>query len=62
MRPDAIEALKAYAKDYSGTPSAEAALDTLKAFEKGGNVITNAVRREINQALDRATKAGEGEI
>jgi len=62
VRPDAIEALKAYAKDYSGTPSAEAALDTLEAFEKGGNVITNAVRREINQALDRATKAGEGEI
>ncbi len=62
VRPDVIEALKAYTKAYPGTPSAEAALDALKAFEEGGNVLSAAVRREINQALDRATKAGEGEI
>jgi tRNA threonylcarbamoyladenosine modification (KEOPS) complex Cgi121 subunit len=57
-----IEALKAYAKAYPGTSSAEAALDALKAFEKGGNVFSAAVRRQINQALDLATKAGQGEI
>lgn len=62
VRPDVIEALKAYAKAYPGTSSAEAALDALKAFEKGGNVFSAAVRRQINQALDLATKAGQGEI
>lgn len=56
VRPDAIDALKAYAKDYPGTPSAEAVARALKAIEEGGNVITDTVRREINRALEQATR------
>ncbi len=61
VRPDVIDALKAYAKDYSGTPSAEAVTRALKAIEKNGNVITDAVRREINRAIEQATKADAGQ-
>ena len=60
MRPDVIDALKAYVKDYSGT-SAEAVTRALKAIEKNGNVITDAVRREINRAIEQATKADAGQ-
>lgn len=56
VRADAVEALKAYAKNYPGTPSAEAVASALKAIEKGGNVITEAIRREINRAIDKAVR------
>ena len=60
VRPDVIDALKAYTKAYPGTPSAEAAASALKAIENSGNVITNAVRREINRAIEKAAKADAG--
>lgn len=60
VRADVVDALKAYTTDYPGTPSAEAVASALKAIEKGGNVITDTVRREINRALEKALQIDAG--
>ncbi len=57
VRPDVIDALKAYTKAYPGTRSAEAVATTLRAIDRGGNMMTDAVRREINRTIEQATKA-----
>ena len=59
VRPDVIDALKAYVR-ITPAHHQPRRLPAHSRQSKNGNVITDAVRREINRAIEQATKADAG--